>query len=88
MPDFLADLNAFRADLEGSGLLVDPAFANATITGIIDIDRDGAVLSIKRLSPKQAIRDQVPRLPQRTRNAVAAFLTGSAEYWFGRHRPL
>lgn len=86
MPDFLADLNVFRADLEGSGLLVDPAFAYATITGIIDIDAQGNLLAIKRLAPKQTVRDELPRLPRRTSNPVAAFLTGSVDYWFNHRR--
>jgi hypothetical protein len=88
MPDFLADLNAFRHDLEGSGLLADVAFGAATIQGVIDIDERGSATAIKALSIRDRIREVVPRLPQRTSNPVAAFLTGTADYWFGQRRDL
>jgi hypothetical protein len=88
MPDFLADLNAFRVDLEASGLLPDEAFANVTANAVINLDAQGRVLEVKRLGAGKQLRELMPVLPRRTLNPVAAYLTGRMAYWGGAHRRL
>ena len=88
MPDFLGDLNAFRVALEANGLLQETAFADATITGVIDIDRAGRLSGARQLSAKERMRVHLPVLPKRTSNPVAAFLSGSGEYWAGSKRAI
>lgn len=88
MPDVFEGLNNFRADLEASGLLRDPAYSATTVGGIIDLDERGVLVSITTLQPKQNYREDVPYIPARTSVPIASFLTGRPEYWFGRHRSL
>lgn len=86
MPDFFSGLNSFRRKLEDAQLLPDYAFDGATITGVIDIDADGVVVNVTKLAPKDTLRESLPRLPLRTNRPVAAYLTGTLEYWFGENK--
>lgn len=86
MPDFFGDLNAFRVDLEAAGLLRSPAWTEATVCGVIDLDRTGKLTGTTALTGRQRYREVLPTLPRRTSAPVAAYLTGSPDYWSGKHR--
>lgn len=84
MTKFLEDLTLLHDDLVACGALKDDGFLEATIQGVISIDRDGRLLGGRRIG-KGAFgqRLSVPALPNRTSGIVASFLTGKSEYWFG-----
>lgn len=79
MPDLLTALCRLDDALGKAGLVPDLAVGRATIFGDIVFDPSGEVTGID-LRQRHEI---VPRLPQRTRGVVAAFLVGTLPYWRG-----